>query len=143
MSAPCRVEPRASLAQPNTAREVGLSHRLLLIGGGMLVAGSALAQNPASTPPVPGDAVPGEFAADAGPSPAQNLREKLNRSDGVINPKEVDPAIEKRAPLTQDPNVVPQPGAAGGDSAPKPKCTPTGAIGYLLKQLSQSHRDLF
>jgi hypothetical protein len=63
----------------------------LLIGCVTLVAGSAFAQtpNPASTPTVPVDAVPGPIAPDTNSSPAQNLRDKLNWSDGVINPKEV------------------------------------------------------
>ena len=73
----------------------------LLIGGVTLVAGSAFAQtpNPTPTPTVPPDSVPGQIAPGANPTaPAQNLSEKLNRSDGVIHPKEVDPAIEKPVP---------------------------------------------
>jgi hypothetical protein len=53
--------------------------------------------------------------------PPQNLSEKLNQSNGVIHPKEVDPAIEKPAPKAGDPNVVPPPGTSGGADAPKPK----------------------
>ena len=54
-------------------------------------------------------------------APAQNLSEKLNRSNGVIHPKEIDSAIEKPAPKAGDENVVPPPGAAGGVPAPQPK----------------------
>jgi hypothetical protein len=85
----------------------------LLVAGVTLVAGSAFAQapNPAPTP-----------TRDAKPTaPAHNLSEKLNRSNGVIHPKEVDPAIEKPAPRAQDPNVAPPPGTSGGASAPQPK----------------------
>jgi hypothetical protein len=52
---------------------------------------------------------------------AQNLSKKLNQSNGVIHPKEVDPAIEKSVPKTGDPNVVPPPGTSGGAGAPQPK----------------------
>src|SRR5271157_1556407 len=96
----------------------------LLIGGVTLVAGSAFAQtpNPTPTPTVPPDSVPGQIAPGANPTaPAQNLSEKLNQSDGVIHPKEVDPAIEKPSPQVRDRNVVPPPGTSGGAPAPKPK----------------------
>jgi hypothetical protein len=62
----------------------------LLVAGVTLVVGSAFAQAPN-----PGETTPG----DANPTaPAQNLSKKLNQSNGVIHPKEVDPAIEKPAP---------------------------------------------
>ena len=78
--------------------------------------------NPTPTPTVPPDSGPGQIAPGANPTaPAQNLSEKLNQSDGVIHPKEVDPAIEKPAPQARDPNVVPPPGTSGGAPAPKPK----------------------
>ena len=96
----------------------------LLVAGVTLVAGSAFAQtpNPAPTQTAPVDSVPSGATPDAKPTaPAQNLSEKLNQSNGVIHPKEVDPAIEKPAPKAQDPNVVPPPGTSGGASAPQPK----------------------
>jgi hypothetical protein len=84
-----------------------------LVAGVTLVVGSALAQAPN-----PGETTPG----DANPTaPAQNLSKKLNQSNGVIHPKEVDPAIEKPAPKVGDPNVVQPPGASGGAPAPQPK----------------------
>lgn len=91
-----------------------------LVAGVPLLAGSAFAQAPNPTPgPAKGpDSVQGETAPGA---PAENLSEKLNRSNGVIHPKEVDPAIEKPAPKAGDPNVVPPPGTSGGAPAPKPK----------------------
>jgi hypothetical protein len=96
----------------------------LLVAGVTLVAGSAFAQatNPTPTPTAPLDSVPGETTPGARPTaPAQNLSEKLNESNGVIHPKEVDPAIEKPAPNAGDPNVVPPPGTSGGALAPRPK----------------------
>jgi hypothetical protein len=88
------------------------SRLCLLVAGVTLVAGSAFAQapNPETTP---GDAKP--------TAPAQNLSKKLDQSNGVIHPKEVDPAIEKPAPKVGDPNVVPPPGTSGGAPAPQPK----------------------
>jgi hypothetical protein len=61
-----------------------------LVAGLTLVAGLAFAQapNPTPTPTAPLESVPGK-----------NLSEKLNRSNGVIHPKEVDPAIESRRRL--------------------------------------------
>jgi len=70
-------------------------------------AGSALAQAqspPANSPP---------------PAPGRSLSEKLNRSNGVIHPKEVDPAIEKPAPDPQDHNVIPPGAAPGAPAQPK------------------------
>jgi hypothetical protein len=84
----------------------------LIAAGAVLMAGSAFAQ--ATSPPTK-NTVP-----DANP-PAQNLSKELNQSNGVIRPKEVDPAIQKPAPKTGDPNVVPPPGTSGGASAPQPK----------------------
>jgi hypothetical protein len=100
------------------------SRLCLLVAGVTLVAGSAFAQapNPTPTPEAPPDSVPGETTPGAKPTaPAQNLSEKLNQSNGVIHPKEVDPTIEKPAPKTGDPNVVPPPGTSGGAPAPQPK----------------------
>ena len=85
------------------------SRLCLLVAGVALVAGSAFAQAPKPTPDSKSTA------------PAQDLSEKLNQSNGVIHPKEVDPAIDKAAPNVRDPNVVPPPGTAGGSSAPQPK----------------------
>jgi hypothetical protein len=89
------------------------------VAGVTLVAGSALAQAPnPPTPVAPPESAQGETTPHA---PAQNLSEKLNRSNGVIHPKEVDPAIEKPAPTAGDQNVVPPPGTSGGEPAPQPK----------------------
>jgi hypothetical protein len=93
---------------------IAIGSRLcVLVAGVTLVAGSAFAQAPNPGETTPGDAKP--------TAPAQNLSKKLNQSNGVIHPKEVDPAIEKPAPKTGDPNVVPPPGTSGGASAPQPK----------------------
>ncbi len=57
-----------------------------------------------------------------GSAPGENLSKKLNQSNGVIHPKEVDPGIEKKpAPKAGDSNVLPPPGTSGGAPAPQPK----------------------
>lgn len=91
----------------------------VLFVAGPFAPGLSFAQSPAPTPTAPVDSVPDKIAPGAKPAePAQNLSEKLNQSNGVIQPKEVDPAIEKPAPKTLDTNVVPAP---GGSPAPQPK----------------------
>ena len=98
-----------------------ISSRLfLLVAGVALVAGSSFAQapNPTPLPAAPLDSVQSESKPGA---PAQNLSEKLNQSNGVIDPKEVGPAIEKPAPKAGDSNVAPPPGTSGGAPAPQPK----------------------
>ena len=100
------------------------SRLCLLVAGLTLVAGAALAQapNPAPTPTTTRDSAPGETTPGVRPTaPAENLSEKLHGSNGVIHPKEVDPAIEKPAPNARDPNVLPPPGTSGGNPAPQPK----------------------
>jgi hypothetical protein len=84
----------------------------MIVAAATLVAGAAFAQ--ATSPPTK-NTVP-----DANP-PAPNLSKELNQSNGIIRPKEVDPAIQKPAPSTGDPNVVPPPGTSGGAAAPQPK----------------------
>jgi hypothetical protein len=96
----------------------------LLVAGVTLVAVSAFAQapNPAPIPTAQVGSGPGENSPSAESiAPAQNLSKKLNQSNGVIHPKEVDPAIEKPVPKVGDSNVVPPPGASGGALAPQPK----------------------
>ena len=94
---------------------ISKSRRCLLVAGAALVAGQAFAQ--AANPAAPVDATPGV----APTAPAEDLSKKLNQSNGVIHPKEVDPAIEKGAPIVHDPNVVPPPATSGGSAAPQPK----------------------
>jgi hypothetical protein len=88
--------------------------RLCLILAGVTLAGAAFAQ---ATSPAPREATPGANSS----APDQSLSKELNQSNGVIHPKEVDPAIEKPTPNARDPNVVPPPGASGGAAAPQPK----------------------
>jgi hypothetical protein len=88
------------------------SRLCMIVAGVTLVAGAAFAQ---TTSPATKNTVP-----DANP-PAQNLSKELSQSNGIIHPKEVDPAIQKPAPQTGDPNVVPPPGTSGGAPAPQPK----------------------
>jgi hypothetical protein len=87
----------------------------LLVAAAALVADIALAQ--AATPTASPDTTP----AAKPTAPAEDLSKKLNESNGIIHPKEVDPAIEKGAPNVQDPNVVPPPATSGGSAAPQPK----------------------
>lgn len=88
----------------------------ILIGGMALIAGSAFAQTPNATQ------TPTQIAPAVEPTaPAETLSDRLNRSNDVIHPKEVDPAIEKPAPQARDPNLLPPPGTSGGAPAPQPK----------------------
>jgi hypothetical protein len=91
------------------------SRLCLLVAGLTLVAGAAFAQAPnsAPNPTAPLDSTPGAKPT----APAQNLSKELNQSNGIIHPKEVDPAIEKAVPNVRDPNVVPPPGTSGGSPA--------------------------
>jgi hypothetical protein len=88
----------------------------VLVLGAAFVAGGAFAQ---TTTPGPAPNQPTSGAKTT--APAENLSDKLNQSNGVIHPKEVDPAIEKPAPKAHDPNVVPPPGTSGGAATPQPK----------------------
>jgi hypothetical protein len=90
------------------------SRLCLIVAGVTLGAGSGFAQ---ATGPAPNETAP-----SANPNaPAQSLSKELNQSNGIIHPKEVDPGIQKPAPKTGDPNVVPPPGTSGGAPAPQPK----------------------
>ncbi len=94
-----------------------------LVAGVILVGGAAYAQapSPAPNPTAPLDSGPPKTTPDAKATAPPSLSKKLNQSNGVIHPKEVDPGIEKAAPKTLDPNVVPPPGTSGGAPAPQPK----------------------
>jgi hypothetical protein len=87
-----------------------------LVAGVTFVAGSAFAQTSSQTtaPATPlNSTTPG--------APAEDRSEELNRSNDVIHPKEVDPAIEKPAPSVGDQNVVPPPETLDGAPAPRRK----------------------
>ena len=75
---------------------MAIDSRLTLLIASVTLTGSAFAQTSNPTPsPKPPDSVPGQIALSANPTaPAQNLSEKLNQSNGVIHPKEVDPACQ-------------------------------------------------
>jgi hypothetical protein len=49
------------------------------------------------------------------------LSDKLGASNGVIRPKEVDPAIEKKPPPTGTAAVIKPPGSPGGPQGVQPK----------------------
>jgi hypothetical protein len=89
-----------------------ISRLCALVAAVTLIAGLAFAQTP---DPTPTQSAPLESL------PGKNLSQKLTRSNGVIHPKEVDPAIEKPVPRTRDPNVVRPPGTSEGAPAPQPK----------------------
>ena len=86
----------------------------LLAAGVALVGHAAFAQAPSPTA--------NERAPRAKPTaPGENLSKKLRETNGIIHPEEVDPGIQKPAPKTGDPNVLPPPGTSGGAPAPQPK----------------------
>ncbi len=81
---------------------------------------SASAQTAQVAPPT--DSVPEKMAPGSTPTdPPKSLSDKLDQSNGVIHPKEVDPAIERPAPETGTDGVIAPPGTQGGPSAPQPK----------------------
>jgi hypothetical protein len=81
----------------------------------------ALAATPAPTPPP--TTIPEKIAPGAKPTgPSENLSRKLDQSGGVIHPgADPDPGIQKPAPTTGDPSVIPPPGSPGGKPTPTPK----------------------
>ena len=96
----------------------------LLVAGVTLVAGSAFAQAPPRRQFQRHGSARVQVRTRPVPSRLRRRRtlsERLNQSNGVIHPKEVDPAIEKPAPQARDPNVVPPPGTSDGAPAPQPK----------------------
>ncbi len=100
------------------------SRLCMFVAGVTVVAGAALAQapSPAPAPSASLNSAPRETTPGAKPTaPGQSLSKELNQSNGVIHPKEVDPGIQKPAPKTGDPNVVPPPGTSDGAPAPQPK----------------------
>jgi hypothetical protein len=115
--------PRQGNAQHVGAFKQHANHRITTLPVGRrrhYRRGPAFAQAPKPTAPL--DSAPRETTQGAEPTtPAQDLSKKLNQSNGIIHPKEVDPAIEKGAPQVQDPNVVPPPATSGGSAAPQPK----------------------
>ncbi|MBV9235071.1 MAG: hypothetical protein JOZ94_04500 [Xanthobacteraceae bacterium] len=85
----------------------------------VLAFGAPLAAQP--HPVTPDQNAPTQFDAQA-PSRDQNLSERLDRSDGVIRPRNVDPEMHVPPPATADKMpVVPAPGSSGGDLTVKPK----------------------
>jgi len=74
-----------------------------------------------SHPVTPDQNAPTQFDAQA-PSRDQNLSERLDRSDGVIRPRNVDPEMHVPPPATADKMpIVPPPGSPGGDPTVNPK----------------------
>jgi hypothetical protein len=59
--------------------------------------------------------------ANTGNSPNQTLSEKLDQSNGVICPPNVDPGIKAPTPNAGKMPVIPPPGSPGGDPNVQPK----------------------
>ena len=81
---------------------------------------AAAAQTAQPTPPmdsVPEKTAPGPVSTDQ----PKTLSDKLDQTNGVIKPNEVDPAIEKPAPHTNTGDVIAPPGTPDGAPAPQPK----------------------
>ena len=51
----------------------------------------------------------------------QNLSDKLEQTNGVICPPNVDPGIKAPTPPSGDMPVIPPPGSPGGDPTVQPK----------------------
>jgi hypothetical protein len=93
----------------------------LAVAGWMAPLAMASAQSgstdPSSQSASPSPASPNStFAKQPG-----TLSDKLDASNGVIRPKEVDPSIEKKPPPTGTAGVIPPPGSAGGPQGVQPK----------------------
>jgi hypothetical protein len=63
------------------------------------------------------------FAQGAEPSQKPSLSDRLEKSDGVIKPKQnLDPEMRRQPPPVDAPMpVIPPPGAPGGDPNVQPK----------------------
>jgi hypothetical protein len=99
--------------------------KLLRFGcGAMMITLPALAQaqTPGGSSAAPLDSVPEKVALDAKPTePARNLSEKLDQSNGIIRPKEVDPAIQTPAPTGNDSDIVRPPSKLSPSPLTQPK----------------------
>jgi hypothetical protein len=51
----------------------------------------------------------------------QALSQDLNRSNGVICPPDIDPAMKAPTPKTGDPSIIPPSGTPGGNPNVQPK----------------------
>jgi hypothetical protein len=64
---------------------------------------------------------PKACANGAGTLPNQSLSEKLDQTNGVICPPNVDPGIKAPTPNAGKMPVIPPPGSPGGDPTVQPK----------------------
>jgi len=64
---------------------------------------------------------PKTCANTAGNSSDQSLSDKLDQSNGVICPPNVDPGIKAPTPNAGKMQVIPPPGTPGGDQSVQPK----------------------
>jgi hypothetical protein len=66
-------------------------------------------------------ASPKSCSDNARNSPNQTLSDKLDQSNGVICPPNVDPGIKAPTPNAGNMPVIPPPGSPGGDPTVQPK----------------------
>jgi hypothetical protein len=96
-----------------------LVRRCAVVGVLSALAASATAQPRPISPP--DQNAPTQFDSQA-QTGDQTLSDRLDRTDGVIRPRNVDPEMHVPPPASRDPMpVVPLPGSPGGDLSVKPK----------------------
>ena len=64
---------------------------------------------------------PGERSPRAPSTTGESLSDKLARTDGVLCPPNIDPAIRAPTPDVGKTPVIPPPGSPGGDPTVRPK----------------------
>jgi hypothetical protein len=69
----------------------------------------------------PGERLPAPRDGAVTTGSAENLSDKLARTDGVICPPNVDPGIKAPTPDAGRTPVIPPPGSPGGDPTVRPK----------------------
>jgi hypothetical protein len=80
------------------------------------------AQNtPGSNPPVPQTRDPTACSVDQRSPGDQTLSKKLEQTDGVICPPDIDPDIKAPTPQGGRMHIIPPPGSPGGDPTVRPK----------------------
>jgi hypothetical protein len=93
----------------------------------LMLAGTCVAQSPPTPQIVEPKACSNEQRLRLGPSNSptdpshQSLSEKLDRTEGVICPPDVDPEMKAPAPEVGKTPVIPPPGSPGGDPNVRPK----------------------
>ncbi len=85
----------------------------------------ALAAGPAPAQTTPQNSAPMDSVPEkTAPTPDKggtNLSDKLDKSNGVLHPADVDPKMQKATPGTGTSDVIKPPGAPGGSPGATPK----------------------